>query len=91
MKMVNGSLLVALGLVVLYLAVTGKLERFAQAWRVIKGEKGDDYTPPVDPRTPGAPSTVKPDATGAGRFRPLSVVDSLALPPLPDLTFPGRN
>lgn len=82
MRTVNGSLLVVVGLVVLYLAITGKLERVGDAWRALTGgasgpsggelptDAGDIYS---EPRGPG------------GRVNALAGLDPLSLPTMYEL------
>lgn len=53
MKGATGSLLVVLGLGILYLAVTGKLDRLGAAWATLVGKA--QTLPGLGPSTPKAP------------------------------------
>lgn len=77
MKFGSGALLVAVGLLVLWLAVSGRLSNLSPAWNVLNGA----------PATGGG----SPDATATNQFSSLlSQFPVEAFPPLP-IPIPSLN
>lgn len=63
-RLPGGALMIALGLLVLWLAITGKLDRFASAWRYVTGG---------DPAAGTVPAgAVLPPASNSGGIHALS-------------------
>lgn len=79
MKFGVGALFVVLGLLILWLAVTGRLSNIENAWRTLTGQEGMSATPAVNPNAGKVPN---PLGTMADR---LNV--STTFPGLPTLGF----